>query len=163
MSIGRASRGLCRQNAAHLEAVVGELNQTPGVSRMIKLKPHITGIAPETLIELDGVRGPFYVAGASLPREVDICHFYGDETYQFFVYANWLKRNEGGHDVEVQALTARSIVDGSGPQQIASRDIEYIKANISKLFRKRDFSNPKYPISLEDTPRSIVFTWALKS
>jgi hypothetical protein len=27
---------------------------------MIKLKAHITGIAPETLIKLDGVRGLFY-------------------------------------------------------------------------------------------------------
>jgi hypothetical protein len=31
---------------------------------MIKLKPHITGIAPEILVKFDGVRGPFYVAGA---------------------------------------------------------------------------------------------------
>jgi len=151
-----------RLRARH-EAVVGEVNQTRGVNCMIKLKPHITGISPARLIKLDGVRGPFYVAGASLPREVDICNFYGDETYQFFVYANWLERNEGGHDVEVQATSPRSIADGAGVQHIPSQDIEYIKANISKRFRERDFFSPKYPISLEGTPRSIVFTWALKS
>ena len=130
---------------------------------MIKLKPHITNIAPDDLTKIDGVRGPFYVSLVGHPREVDIGDFYGDDTYQFFIYANWVKLKEGGQDIEVQAISWRPIAEGGGPLEIPSQDIEYIKANISKLFRERDFSNPKYPIRAENVPSSIEFTWGLRS
>jgi hypothetical protein len=123
---------------------------------MIKLQPHID-VRSADLIEFGGVRGPFYVCNAGGWPERGHCFFYGDQKYQFFFYADFIRLGGTEYEIKIQGATKRKL---AGPiARIDEADFEYIERNIRAALKERNFLLLERPHRPGEAPHSVEFTW----
>jgi hypothetical protein len=123
---------------------------------MIKLQPHID-VRSADLIEFGGVRGPFYVCNAGGWPERGHCFFYGDQKYQFFFYADFIRLGGTEYEIKIQGATKRRL---AGPiARIDEADFEYIENNIRAALKERNFLLLERPHRPGEAPHSVEFAW----
>lgn len=125
----------------------------------MKFELAIEGINPASLIEIEGDAGPFYVCTAGGKPELENCFFYGDDSQQFFFYANVSGESPAKQVVIFHATTQR--LSGAPVRSIDQTEALRIVSNIKKLFSTRKFHFPGRPLTAGDEPASVNFTWKI--
>ncbi|MDE1147152.1 MAG: hypothetical protein PW843_11105 [Azospirillaceae bacterium] len=125
----------------------------------MEIKTKFDEIKPETLVEMMGVNGKFYIGRAGARPELGSCYFYGDKCEQFFFYLRSEACEEGGYNINIHAASVYRI---RGPFFVPNKEnIEIIKENITKFFSIRDFFSPQRQISPANDQKNIIFTWGI--
>ncbi len=116
-------------------------------------------VFPAKLVELDAGNGPFYIANAGGRPDFEHCFFYGDDKYEFFFYAKWVKMPDIPSNIEVYYASSGRLT--GMPPKINSTYKEIIQQNISYLFNVREFSIVRKPRSASDALGAIIFSWKI--
>jgi hypothetical protein len=137
--------------------LAGPLSEVMERCRMFQPDPNVTDIPLDKMVRLDGVDGPFFVTTAGANPWLDDCHFYGDDTYQFFFYARRKNMPDGKSSIEIHHATTKRM---TGPRpRISHADLARVEANITKLFTERRYLFLDKPMTVGWVPPSIDFTW----
>jgi hypothetical protein len=122
--------------------------------------PSIDGIYANFLIELDGVRGPFYVGGAGGIPELESGFFYGDDKHQFCFYVDRSPNANDDQLLDIVIFRATTERLGRGLHlKVEQDDVDYLEKNIRKLFETRAISNLQR--KLDHPIFEIRFTWRI--
>jgi hypothetical protein len=126
---------------------------------MFKIDANVTKeIKQDDLIEIAGRAGPFYVVLAGMNLMFRDCYFYGDESAQFFFYADLQQRPDGNIRIVIHHATTRRL-EGPLPN-LTVTDVERIEENLKQLFTERQYLLLKQPA--DTFPPKVEFTWGLR-
>jgi hypothetical protein len=121
----------------------------------MSFQPKTREVNANQLTMASGASGLFYVKKAGLHRDAGNCIYYGDEHFEFFFYAKWIRKADSAYEVVIRHASLGRMDRWIDDPPAAHR--QRLITNLTQLFKERQYYDFKILYDPSEAPPSVQF------